>query len=161
MISHLQAIILGAVQGLAEFLPISSSAHLVFVPWLFRWEDPGLAFDVALHLGTLLALLIYYREQWIAMAQSVVGGDPKERRLLLLLIMASIPGAIIGLVFEKQAETTFRSPLLIAIALAILAILLWLFDRISPQTRSIPGISALFTGRLARRWRSKMGRYQP
>ena len=137
MISHLQAIILGAVQGLAEFLPISSSAHLVFVPWLFRWEDPGLAFDVALHLGTLLALLIYYREQWIAMAQSVVGGDPKERRLLLLLIMASIPGAIIGLVFEKQAETTFRSPLLIAVALAILAILLWLFDRISPQTRSM------------------------
>jgi undecaprenyl-diphosphatase len=58
MISHLQAIILGAVQGLAEFLPISSSAHLVLLPWLLKWQDPGLAFDVALHLGTLLALLI-------------------------------------------------------------------------------------------------------
>ena len=70
MISYLQAIILGAVQGLAEFLPISSSAHLILVPWLLKWQDPGLAFDVALHLGTLLALLIYYREEWIAMARS-------------------------------------------------------------------------------------------
>ena len=74
MISDFQAIILGAVQGLAEFLPISSSAHLILVPWLFRWKDPGLAFDVALHLGTLLALLIYYRQDWIAMARSVGGG---------------------------------------------------------------------------------------
>ena len=137
MISHLHAIILGAVQGLAEFLPISSSAHLVFVPWLFGWEDPGLAFDVALHLGTLLALLIYYRKEWIAMVQSIVAGDPSQRRLLLLLITASIPGAIIGLAFEKQAETTFRSPLLIAIAMAVLAVLMWLFDKISPQKRSM------------------------
>ncbi|HLK87534.1 MAG TPA: undecaprenyl-diphosphate phosphatase [Candidatus Binataceae bacterium] len=137
MISHLHAIILGAVQGLAEFLPISSSAHLVFVPWLFGWEDPGLAFDVALHLGTLLALLIYYRREWLAMAQSLVAGEPNQRRLLLLLITASIPGAIIGLAFEKQAETTFRSPLLIAVALAALAVLLWLFDKISPQKRSM------------------------
>jgi undecaprenyl-diphosphatase len=137
MISHLQAIILGAVQGLAEFLPISSSAHLILVPWLLKWQDPGLAFDVALHLGTLLALLIYYREQWIAMARSITGGDPGERRLLRLLIAASIPGAVIGLAFEKQAETTFRSPLLIAIAMAILAILLWLFDKIAPQKRTI------------------------
>jgi undecaprenyl-diphosphatase len=137
MISHFQAIILGAVQGLAEFLPISSSAHLILVPWLFRWKDPGLAFDVALHMGTLLALLIYYREDWIAMARSVGGGQPAERHLLLLLITASIPGAVIGLAFEKQAETTFRSPILIAIAMAILAILLWFFDKVSPQKRTM------------------------
>lgn len=143
MISHLQAIILGAVQGLAEFLPISSSAHLVLVPWLFHWNDPGLAFDVALHLGTLLALLIYYREDWIAMAQSIGGGDPASRRLLLLLITASIPGAIIGFAFEKQAETIFRSPLLIATALGILAILLWLFDKLSPQRRTISEMNYL------------------
>jgi len=137
MISHFQAIILGAVQGLAEFLPISSSAHLVLVPWLFKWQDPGLAFDVALHMGTLLALLIYYREYWIAMAWSITRGQSAERRLLQLLITASIPGAIIGLAFEKQAETIFRSPLLIAIAMAVLAILLWSFDRLSPQKRTM------------------------
>ncbi len=137
MISYLQAIVLGAVQGLAEFLPISSSAHLILVPWLLKWQDPGLAFDVALHLGTLLALLIYYRDEWIAMARSVAGGQSAERRLLQLLVVASIPGAIIGLAFEKQAETTFRSPLLIAIAMAVLAVLLWLFDKISPQKRTM------------------------
>jgi undecaprenyl-diphosphatase len=135
MLSHFQAIILGAVQGLAEFLPISSSAHLVLVPWLLRWEDPGLAFDVALHLGTLLALLIYYRRDWIAMVESIRGDDPAHFRLLMLLITASIPGAVIGLLFEKQAETIFRSPALIAGALAVLAILLWLFDKVSPQKR--------------------------
>jgi undecaprenyl-diphosphatase len=137
MISYFQAIVLGAVQGLAEFLPISSSAHLILVPWLFKWEDPGLAFDVALHLGTLLALLMYYRDEWIAMARSVAGGQSAERRLLQLLIVASVPGAIIGLAFEKQAETTFRSPLLIAIAMAVLAVLLWLFDKLSPQKRTM------------------------
>jgi undecaprenyl-diphosphatase len=137
MISHFQAIILGAVQGLAEFLPISSSAHLVLLPWLLKWRDPGLAFDVALHLGTLVALLIYYRKEWIAMAQSVAGGKAADRRLLGLLITASIPGAIIGLAFEKQAESTFRSPLLIAIAMAVLAIMLWLFDKLTPQKRTI------------------------
>jgi undecaprenyl-diphosphatase len=137
MISYLQAIVLGAVQGLAEFLPISSSAHLILVPWLLKWQDPGLAFDVALHLGTLLALLIYYRDEWIAMARSVAGGQSTERRLLQLLVVASVPGAIIGLAFEKQAETTFRSPLLIAIAMAVLAVLLWLFDKLSPQKRTM------------------------
>jgi len=137
MISYLQAIVLGAVQGLAEFLPISSSAHLILVPWLLKWQDPGLAFDVALHLGTLVALLIYYRDEWIAMARSVAGGQAAERRLLQLLIVASVPGAIIGLAFEKQAETTFRSPLLIAIAMAVLAALLWLFDKLSPQKRTM------------------------
>jgi undecaprenyl-diphosphatase len=137
MISYFQAIVLGAVQGLAEFLPISSSAHLILVPWLLKWQDPGLAFDVALHMGTLVALLIYYRDDWIAMARSVTGGQTAERRLLQLLIVASVPGAIIGLAFEKQAETTFRSPLLIAIAMAVLAILLWLFDKFSPQKRTM------------------------
>ena len=141
MISYFEAIILGAVQGLAEFLPISSSAHLVLVPWLFNWKDPGLAFDVALHLGTLVALLVYYWEDWIAMARSLGGGHPAERRLLQLLIAASIPGAIIGVVFEKQAETTFRSPLLIGIALAIMAVLLWMFDKFSPQKRTMSEIT--------------------
>src|SRR6202790_881195 len=97
MISIFQAIILGTVQGLTEFLPVSSSAHLILVPWLLRWRDPGLAFDVVLHLGTLLALLAYYWRDWANMMLSIVRPDPASRRLLMLLIVASIPGAIIGL----------------------------------------------------------------
>jgi undecaprenyl-diphosphatase len=133
----IQAFVLGAVQGLTEFLPVSSSAHLILVPWLLKWEDPGLAFDVALHLGTLVALLIYYWREWVAMAASIVNGNRDKRRLLMLLIVGSIPGAIIGLEFEKQAETVFRSPLLIAIAMAILGLALWFSDHVSPQQRTI------------------------
>src|SRR4029077_2832554 len=103
MISEFQAFILGMVQGLTEFLPVSSSAHLVLVPWLFGWNDPGLAFDVALHLGSLLALLIYYWRDWLMMAFSIVRPDPPKRRMLILLIVASIPGAIFGLLLEKEA----------------------------------------------------------
>ena len=128
MTTELQALVLGAVQGLTEFLPVSSSAHLVLVPWLFGWEDPGLAFDVALHLGTLLALLIYYRREWLAMALSVARPDPVSRRLLILLIVASIPGAVIALLLEKQAETIFRSPMLIACTLALMGVVLWVAD---------------------------------
>ena len=137
MAQQLQAFVLGTVQGLTEFLPVSSSAHLVLVPWLLSWHDEGLAFDVALHLGTLLALLIYYWRYWIDMGASLVNGDKPKQRLLSLLVTASIPGAIIGLIFEKQAETIFRSPFLIAAALAVLGITLWLFDRIEPQSRSM------------------------
>ena len=109
MISIFQAIVLGAVQGLTEFLPVSSSAHLIIVPWLLRWQDPGLAFDVVLHLGTLLALLAYYWREWLDMGMSLADGRPLPRRLLFLLIVASVPGAIIGVLLEKQAETIFRS----------------------------------------------------
>jgi len=143
MVQDLQAFALGTVQGLTEFLPVSSSAHLVLVPWLLNWHDQGLAFDVALHLGTLLALLIYYWRYWLAMAASLVNGDRPKRRLLLLLVTASVPGAIIGLLFEKQAETVFRSPLLIATALALLGLALWFFDRFEPQRRTMDEISYL------------------
>ena len=110
MISAFQAIVLGIVQGLTEFLPVSSSAHLILVPWLFKWsEDAGLAFDVVLHLGTLLALLVFYWREWLDMVLSIANGNRAQRRLLLLLIVASVPGAIIGVLLEKQAETIFRS----------------------------------------------------
>ena len=128
MLSNLQAIILGIVQGLTEFLPVSSSAHLVIIPWLFNWDDPGLAFDVALHMGTLVALLVYYWRDWLDMGISLASGRGPMRRLLFLLIVASVPGALIGVAFEKQAETTFRSPVLIACNLAALGLVLLLAD---------------------------------
>jgi undecaprenyl-diphosphatase len=137
MFQAIQALVLGAVQGLTEFLPVSSSAHLIIVPWMLNWNDPGLAYDVALHLGTLVALLIYYWREWLQMGASLVNGDREKRRLLMLLMVASIPGAAMGLAFEKQAETIFRSPLLIAIAMASMGIALWLCDRVAPQTRKL------------------------
>ena len=140
MITEFQAFILGMVQGLTEFLPVSSSAHLVLVPWLLGWNDPGLAFDVALHLGTLLALLIYYWREWSNMMLSIVRPDPASRRLLMLLIVASIPGAIIGLLLEKQAETVFRSPALIACTLALMGLVLWIADVRAPQHKDMAGL---------------------
>ncbi len=137
MFSTLQAVILGAIQGLTEFLPVSSSAHLILVPWLFGWDDPGLAFDVALHLGTLLALLIYYWKVWFDLAHSLITGQKASRRLLFLLIVASIPGALIGLLLEKEAETIFRSPLLIACTMSLLGIALWLCDKVARSTRTM------------------------
>jgi undecaprenyl-diphosphatase len=141
MIQELHPLILGIVQGLTEFLPVSSSAHLIIVPWLLNWQDPGLAFDVALHIGTLLALLIFYWRQWLEMFASLINGDVKNRRLLMLLIVASVPGVTIGLLFEKQAETVFRDPRLIAATLALMGLALWFFDWRRPRDRTIDEIS--------------------
>jgi undecaprenyl-diphosphatase len=137
MATELQALFLGAVQGLTEFLPVSSSAHLVLIPWLFGWDDPGLAFDVALHLGTLLALLVYYGREWLSMVLSLMRPDAAARRLLLLLIVSSIPGAVIGLLLEKQAETTFRDPRIIAATLALMGLVLWVADARAAQSKTI------------------------
>ena len=141
MISIFQAIILGTVQGLTEFLPVSSSAHLILVPWLLRWRDPGLAFDVVLHLGTLLALLAYYWRDWLDMGMSLVDGRQMPRRLLFMLVVASVPGAIIGVLLEKQAETIFRSPVLIATTLALMGIALWAGDSIGSKKRKMEDIT--------------------
>lgn len=143
MFSVFQAIVLGAVQGLTEFLPVSSSAHLIIVPWLLRWQDPGLAFDVALHLGTLLALLVYYWRQWLDMGLSLAVGNRLPRRLLYLLIVASVPGAVIGVLLEKQAETIFRSPLLVAATMATLGLFLWVGDWYGSKKRNIDDLTFL------------------
>jgi undecaprenyl-diphosphatase len=143
MFSAFQATILGIVQGLTEFLPVSSSAHLIIIPWLLGWSDPGLAFDVALHLGTLLALLVYYWREWLDMGLSLASGNALPRRLLLLLIIASIPGAIIGVLLEKQAETIFRSPLLIAASMATLGLILWIADAFGRKNRKLEDLSVV------------------
>ena len=111
----LQAAVLGLVQGLGEFLPISSSAHLVLVPWLFGWTDPGLTFDVALHIGTLVAVVLYFwKDWWQLIIKGFTDVRSEEGRLFWYLVAASVPGAIGGFLLEKKAETVFRSPILIA-----------------------------------------------
>jgi len=142
-----QAIVLGVLQGLAEFLPISSSAHLTLAPWIFGWQDPGLAFDVALHAGTLLALAWYFRVEWTALIRAAFSilrtraiQTPIERRLLLLVI-ASIPGGIAGKLLNDYAESAFRAPTLIAIALMVMGVLLWAADKWGKQQRELGDVT--------------------
>ena len=128
-----QAIVLGVVQGLGEFLPISSSAHLILVPWLFGWDDPGLAFDVALHWGTLVAVLVVFWRDWIALIHDGLLGGPR-RRLFWALVISAIPGAIAGKLLSTWAEDTLRAPLLIAATMAVMGVLLWFADRAGKKT---------------------------
>jgi undecaprenyl-diphosphatase len=154
-VTTFQAIVLGLIQGLTEFLPISSSAHLSLAPLIFGWKDPGLAFDVALHFGTLLAVLWYFRKQWVELIVAAGGilatrkVDTIEKKRVMFLILATIPGAIGGLLLEEKAETVFRAPTLTAIALIVMGILLWGVDRVSAQGRPLATmrwIDALFIG---------------
>jgi undecaprenyl-diphosphatase len=148
-----QALVLGIVQGLSEFLPISSSAHLVLVPWALHWPDPGLSFDVALHLGTLIAVLWYFRAEWARLAGAAVklasrGGRPAagdagvEERRVWYLIIATVPGAIAGKLLERQADEAFRSPLLIAATLMVMGVLLWVVDIRARRTRPLSALTA-------------------
>jgi len=135
-VSVARAVVLGVLQGLGEFLPISSSGHLIVFPWLMGWGDSGLAFDVALHLGTLVAVSLAFWRDWARMlgaaARGLIAGRPfadPDSRLLLFLALASFPGAVAGLLLDDWAETVFRSPLLVAFTLAGFGLLLGLADR--------------------------------
>jgi undecaprenyl-diphosphatase len=138
-----QSLVLGLIQGLTEFLPVSSSAHLSLAPYLFGWQDPGLSFDVALHFGTLIAVLWFFRKEWaklIGAAVSIITTrkvDTVEKKRVVFLIIATIPGAIGGLLLEKKAETAFRAPALTAIALIVMGIILWIVDRVVSQERKV------------------------
>ena len=142
-----QAVVLGLVQGLAEFLPISSSAHLVLMPWVFGWTDPGLSFDVALHLGTLVAVLWYFRAEWVRLTQSAFAllrtrrADTEEKRRFLYLVIATIPAAVAGVLLEEYAETTFRSPALMAVTLMVMGVLLWAVDRYAARDRPLAALT--------------------
>ncbi len=131
-----RAIVLGILQGLGEFLPISSSGHLIVVPWLLGWPDSGLAFDVALHLGTLAAVAFAFWRDWVRLVgaglRAVAAGEPfadPDARLLLYLALASVPGALAGLLLDDWAETAFRSPGLVALMMALMGVALWAADR--------------------------------
>jgi undecaprenyl-diphosphatase len=140
----LAAAILGIVQGLTEFLPVSSSAHLILVPWLAGWKPEGLAFDVALHVGTAIAVLAFFWSDWIRLAREMVLGlkegdlfGNQDRRLAWFLIVGTLPAAAAGIVLEKTVESYLRSPLIIVFTLAALGALLFIAEKVSHQNRTI------------------------
>ena len=146
----IQAIILGIVQGATEFIPVSSSAHLIILPWLFGWNDPALtslSFDVALHLGTLLAVLIFFASDWIrligawfmSIRERKIGSDP-DRRMAWFVIIGTIPGGIVGVLAESKIDALFHQPgvpigriaiIVMAIIIALLGSALFIADRVA------------------------------
>lgn len=150
-----QAVILAVVQGITEFLPVSSTAHLILFPWLLGWRDPGLTFDVALHAGTLIAVVAVFFETWLRILRVTAGaevnihtGKPiagaalhQQKKLLWLLMLATVPGGIFGWIFERKIETSWRSPWIIAFTLVVLGILLHWADRHSAEDKDYTEVS--------------------
>lgn len=143
----LHAAVLGALQGFAEVLPISSSAHLILVPWLLEWPESGLTFDVALHLGTFLALAAYFRRDIIELAASFFEAlasrslNSPAKTMPFLIILATIPAALAGKLFEHQVEAIFRSnPLLIASFLVFFGLVLGLTDLLGRKRLALDAI---------------------
>ncbi|MCL6634159.1 MAG: undecaprenyl-diphosphate phosphatase [Peptococcaceae bacterium] len=137
-----QALMLGIVQGVGEFLPISSSAHLVLVPWALGWPYAGLTFDVALHVGTLVSVVAFFWKDWLVLFESAVRRRGTfEAALFWYLVAATIPGAAAGYLFEKQAETVFRNPLLIGIMLVVMGVILYWVDRRAAKEKTLRAMS--------------------
>jgi len=147
----LQAIILGLTQGVTEFAPISSSGHLILVPWLFNWDivnDVALnkTFDVALHVGTLVGAVVYFRHDlWrylVAWVRSIRARSisTTDQRLAWALVIGTIPGAVLGAVFEGPIQEHLGEPWLIAVMLAVFGVVLWWVDARSPSDRGMDSI---------------------
>src|SRR5207247_4460190 len=141
-----QAIIYGIVQGLTEFLPISSTAHLILLPWALGWPDPGLSFDVALHLGTLVALIIYFWADWMALIASATGivrdrSKAPDTRMAMMIVGATIPGAIAGALFEHKVEDALRAPQVIALMMIALALVPVVAEVVGPRKKSLDEVS--------------------
>jgi undecaprenyl-diphosphatase len=139
----LTAIFLGLIQGLTEFLPISSSGHLALLEHYLKVEGGGLSFDILLHVGSLLSLLVYFRTDWLNMAKAVLRPSPYtrlERRLFLCLVAASIPGGVAGVLLKHYAETVFRQPWRIALLLGGVGLLLILGERLARHTRPLTNL---------------------
>lgn len=141
-----QVVILAIVQGLTEFLPISSSGHLVLVPVLFGWTDQGLAFDVAVHFGSLLAVLFFFRSDIHALlcgGITVLGGNVTtiESRMALGIALGTIPAALAGLAFAGWIEANLRSPVVVVFTLSGYAVLMMLADRFGRRSRAISSIT--------------------
>jgi undecaprenyl-diphosphatase len=149
--SLFQAIVLAVVQGLTEFLPVSSSAHLVLVPWFAGWKEPGLAFEVALHAGTLVAVLVYFLKDWVELVlagfgvRSSAGMTDEDlawkRRLFWFLVAGTIPGAVAGLLFEKTIEDKLSQPVPIAGAMILVGLVMWWVDRTASAQRHMKEVT--------------------
>jgi undecaprenyl-diphosphatase len=146
----LHAIILGIIQGLTEFLPVSSSAHLALIPWLLGWNDQGLSFDIALHVGTIIAVIVYFFRDWVqVIAQGFglnMGTDPAIRRnprLLWLLVLGSIPAGIAGLLVKDLAENVWRNnQYLIGSMLILVGLFMWWADHQGSRKKDLGNISS-------------------
>lgn len=137
-----QSIIFGIIQGAGEFLPISSTAHLILVPYFTGWKDPGLSFDIALHLGTLIALVLFFWRDWIEIFSQFIthASKPKEKykgNLFWLIVIATVPGVLAGYFLEAKAETVFRNPLIVAFALSFVGLILFLTDKYLKHKKNI------------------------
>jgi len=148
-----QVIILAIVQGLTEFLPVSSTAHLYLTQWLLGWPDYGLTFDIALHIGTLLAVLVYFAKDWVQIIAHGFGvrwgrDEELERNsgLLWLLAIGSIPVGIAGLLFNKQAEGPWRNPMVIGAMMVGIGVLMAIGELAGRKTRDISGINLVDAG---------------
>ena len=144
----LQVIVLAIVQGLTEFLPISSTAHLYLTSWLFGWQLEGLDFDIALHLGTLLAVLLYFARDWVQIIAHGFGINMRgneelkhNHMMLWLLAIGSVPIGIAGVVFKKQAESTWRNPFVIGGMLIAVGVLMYLAERAGRQQRDLSSVN--------------------
>lgn len=143
----LQALVMGIVQGLTEFLPISSSGHLILVPYLFGWDDQfinSLAFSVVVSGGTLLALLVYFRADWLRLIPAFFASlrdrsmaDDADRRLAWLLVLATVPAAIIAFFLNDFIDQNVRKPGLVAVLLVVGGAILWVADRWGPRTHTV------------------------
>lgn len=155
--SVFQALVLGLVQGLTEFLPVSSSAHLVLVPEALGWEQPSLPYLVMLHTATLLALLVYFRRELLKLALGIVRPGP-DRKLVVLLALATLPAAAIGVLFEDQFEDSFGKPFQVAVQLVITGVLLIVAEVLARRTAQEPEVG-LGTEAMAAKvtWRSALG----
>jgi undecaprenyl-diphosphatase len=149
-----EVIVLAVVQGLTEFLPISSTAHLAIIPRLLHWRDPGLGFDIALHFGTLIAVVVYFFPTWINLLGGALranfritsddqGGpltprDKRHERLLLAyLALATIPAMITGLIFQKAAEGSLRTPVVIGSAMIVVGLYMWWSEHAGRREKSV------------------------
>jgi undecaprenyl-diphosphatase len=147
----IQALVMGVVQGLTEFLPISSSGHLILVPALLGWKDPfidSLAFSVMLHMGTLVALLVYFWRDWLVLVPAFFASirdrslrDDPLRRLAWLLAVTTIPATIVGVLLNDVIETNVRQPGLVAVLLVVGAAVLWVADRWGALGRSMESLT--------------------
>jgi undecaprenyl-diphosphatase len=142
----LHAIVLGLVQGATEFLPVSSSGHLILVPRLLGWPDQGLAFDAAVHLGTVGALLIYFAGELRRLATGILIGRPADRRLAAAIVLGSIPAGLVGLALQHTIETHLRSVTVVAVSTIAWALVLWWADRYAARN-DVHDLRAVGVGR--------------